>query len=219
MRPSSTPMAACCTFDADGPLRLTREELRAWYKVTWLRKLWMFHLAIVVLLCGSFALGQVGGSTLSGLQLGVAASVLTAAHQRGNLVRLVFADGTDSGFMAGNAQLEALLELLAIVALRPEATLRGAVDHAGTNARRGAVVIITAELDPTGHVLVQRLQRTFGSVCSVVVDRSAYDPAAPEAAPAASRRFVRITRSATFPEVWLRAMRVQYADVSARAPS
>ena len=35
---------------------LTREELRAWYKVTWLRKLWMFHLAIVVLLCGSFAL-------------------------------------------------------------------------------------------------------------------------------------------------------------------
>lgn len=55
---------------------LTREELRAWYKVTWLRKLWMFHLAIVVLLCGSFALGQVGGSTLSGLQLGVAASVL-----------------------------------------------------------------------------------------------------------------------------------------------
>ena len=149
----------------------------------------------------------------------VAASVLTAAHQRGNLVRLVFADGTDSGFMAGNAQLEALLELLAIVALDPEATLRGAVDHAATNARRGAVVIITAELDTTGHVLLQRLQRAFGSVCSVVVDRSAYDPAAPEAAPAASRRFVRITRSATVPEVWLRAMSVQYADVSARAPS
>lgn len=55
---------------------LTREELRAWYKVTWLRKLWMHHLAIVVLLCGSFALAGVGGSTPSGLQLGVAASAL-----------------------------------------------------------------------------------------------------------------------------------------------
>jgi uncharacterized protein (DUF58 family) len=149
------------------------------------------------------------------LAASVAASVLTAAHQRGNLVRLVFADGTDSGFMAGNAQLEALLELLAVVALDPEATLRGAIDRAATNVRRGAAVLISAELDTNGHVLLQRLQRTFSTVCSVVVDRSAYDPAAPEAAPAASRRFVRITRSAPFPEVWLRAMRSKYAEVSA----
>jgi uncharacterized protein (DUF58 family) len=149
------------------------------------------------------------------LAVSVAASVLTAAHQRGNLVRLVFADGTDSGFMAGNAQLEALLELLAVVSPDADATLRRAIDQAATNVRHGAAVLISAELDTNGHVLLQRLQRSFRSVCSVVVDRSAYDPTAPEAAPAASRRFVRITRSAPFPDVWVRAMRVQYAEASA----
>ena len=149
------------------------------------------------------------------LAASIAASVLTTAHQRGNLVRLVFADGTDSGFLAGNAQLEALLELLAIVDLSPGATLRSAVDRAATNTRHGAVVTITAELDTNGHVLLQRLQRAFATVCSVVIDPSAYDEAAPEAQPAASRRFLRVTRSAPFPDVWIRAMRVTYAEVGA----
>ena len=149
------------------------------------------------------------------LAASIAASVLTAAHQRGNLVRLVFADGTDSGFLAGNAQLDALLELLATVGLDPGATLRGAVDRAATNVRHGAVVTITAELDTNGHVLLQRLQRSFGTVCSVVIDQSAYDDDVPEAQPAASRRFLRVTRSAPFPEVWNRAMRVAYAEAPA----
>ncbi len=149
------------------------------------------------------------------LAASIAASILTAAHQRGNLVRLVFADGTDSGFLAGNAQLDALLELLAVVQLRPDATLRTAVDRAATNVRHGAAVTITAELDTTAHLLVQQLNRRFGTVCSLVIDRSAHDAAAPEAAPAASRRFLRVTRSAPFPEVWWRAMRTAHAEASA----
>jgi hypothetical protein len=55
---------------------LTREELREWYKVTWRRKLWRYHLAIVVLLCASFALAGTGGSTVSGLMFGAALSAL-----------------------------------------------------------------------------------------------------------------------------------------------
>ena len=58
---------------------LTREELREWYKVTWRRKLWRYHLAIVVLLCASFALAGTGGSTLSGLMFGAALSALLIA--------------------------------------------------------------------------------------------------------------------------------------------
>ncbi|WP_439471495.1 YcxB family protein [Brevundimonas sp.] len=55
---------------------LTREELRAWYKAMWLRKLWVFHAAIAVLLSATFAMAEIGGSTLSGFQSGVAASAL-----------------------------------------------------------------------------------------------------------------------------------------------
>jgi uncharacterized protein (DUF58 family) len=145
----------------------------------------------------------------------IAASVLAAAHQRGNLVRLVLADGTDSGHLAGNAQVDALLEVLALMKFEPAATLRAAVDRAATTARNGAVVTITAEPDTDGHVLLQRLSRSFASVCSVVIDRSAHDPDAPEGAPAASRRFLRVTRSAPFPDIWTRAMQSQYAGAPA----
>jgi len=58
---------------------LTREELRAWYKVTWLRRLWVYHLAIAVLLCGSLTLAGIGGSTASGFAVGGAASAMVIA--------------------------------------------------------------------------------------------------------------------------------------------
>lgn len=145
----------------------------------------------------------------------IAASVLTAAHQRGSLVRLVFADGTDSGFLSGNAQLDSLLELLAIVARSRNASLATAVERASTSMRQGAVVVVTGDLDTSGLLLVQRLQRNFGSVTCVSIDASAHDPDAPEAEPAASRRFLRVTRSAPFPEVWLRAMRSVHTEVPA----
>lgn len=149
------------------------------------------------------------------LAASVAASLLTAAHQRGSLVRLVLADGTDSGYLSGNAQLDSLLEILAVVALSPGASLRTAVDRAATRMRQGAAIAITGELDTNGHLLVQRLQRNFASVTSVVLDASAFDPTAPESEQAASRRFLRVTRSAPFPDVWLRAMRTVHREVPA----
>lgn len=55
---------------------LTREELWAWYKLAWLRGLWAYHLAVVVLACTGFSVTRVGGSNVSGLLLGAAYSVL-----------------------------------------------------------------------------------------------------------------------------------------------
>ncbi len=49
---------------------LTREELRAWYKVMWLRKLWVYHLAIVAMSGVTFALLRIGGSEASGAVVG-----------------------------------------------------------------------------------------------------------------------------------------------------
>jgi hypothetical protein len=58
---------------------LTRAELWAWYKVTWLRRLWVYHLAVVVLVLACFSLLRVGGSNVSGLLLGMAYSALLIA--------------------------------------------------------------------------------------------------------------------------------------------
>jgi uncharacterized protein (DUF58 family) len=151
------------------------------------------------------------------LATSVAASVLQSAHNRGNHVRLVTGDGTDSGFTSGNAQLESLLELLAVLQPRTDATLGVGLDRAATHIRHGGVVVIAPELDATALADVQRLSRAFSSVTVVLIDPSAWDPDAPEGLPAAGRRMVRITRSAPFPEVWHRAMASGLDAVGARA--
>lgn len=148
------------------------------------------------------------------LATSIAASVLSAAHQRGNLVRLVSAGGADTGFLAGNAQLDAQLELLAVATLDPNASLRIAVDRAVATSRRGAVVVITSDLDTDDRTILHRLHRGFANVCTVAIDPSAHDPDAPEAPAAASRRFLRVTRSAPFPEVWGRAMRTRVREAA-----
>ncbi|HEX7095297.1 MAG TPA: hypothetical protein VF183_05405 [Acidimicrobiales bacterium] len=67
--------------------------------------------------------------------------------------------------------------------------------------------MITPDEGTSALADVQRLARSFSSVSLVLLDRSAWDADAPEGPPAASRRVVRITRSAPFPEVWHRAMK------------
>jgi uncharacterized protein (DUF58 family) len=136
----------------------------------------------------------------------VAASVLQAAHRKGNLVRVVTADGTDSGFTSGNAQFESLLELLAVLEPRSDAAFQHALDRAATQVRHGGAVTITPELDAVGLAAVQRLSRGFSAITTVLVDRSAWDPHAPDGPPAATRRLLRITRQDPFPDVWHRAM-------------
>jgi uncharacterized protein (DUF58 family) len=135
----------------------------------------------------------------------IAASIVHAAHQKGNQVRIVTADGSDSGFTTGNAQLESLLELLAVVEPRTDASLQHALDTAATQLRHG-VVVVTGDLDNAGLAAVNKLSRSFAAVTAVLIDRSAWDPKAPEGPQALTRRLVRITRSAPFPEAWHRAM-------------
>jgi uncharacterized protein (DUF58 family) len=150
------------------------------------------------------------------LATSVAASLLQSAHQRGNHVRLVTADGTDSGFTSGNAQLDSLLELLAVLQPRRDADLGRAVDRAATHIRHGGAVAITPDLDSSAFSDVQRLARSFSSVTVVLLDDSAWDADAEEGPPAAGRRVVRVSRSAPFPEVWHRAMASGVDAVGAR---
>jgi uncharacterized protein (DUF58 family) len=77
------------------------------------------------------------------------ASLLVAAAERGDEVRLVTTDGTDAGYAAGHAAIGAALEYLAAVEVtdaRTSGDLR--VDHPGT-----LVVLTTPEAAPTSGTL------------------------------------------------------------------
>jgi hypothetical protein len=138
-----------------------------------------------------------------------------SAHQKGNLVRVVTGDGSDSGYLSGNQQVESLLEMLAVLEPHRRAALNTALDRAAMQQRTGGVVVITAELDSSRLVAVRRLSRTFSWVTSVIIDRTTWDPAADiEGMPAASRRMVRVSKDAPFPLVWNAAMASGIGDVA-----
>jgi uncharacterized protein (DUF58 family) len=137
----------------------------------------------------------------------VAASLIVAAHDHSSsLVRLVTADGIDTGYVAGNGQVENLLEVLAVTTPTRAASLGSAFDRAAAGVRRGAVVAVTAETTAESQVAMQRLGRHAGGLTMIEVDRSAWDPAAADPGPLASRKMIRITRSGSFVDVWHRAM-------------
>ena len=149
------------------------------------------------------------------IAVSIAASVVVAAHQKGNLVRVVTGDGSDSGYLSGNAQVESLLEMLAVLEPHRRAALNTALDRAAMQQRTGGVVVITGELDSSRLVAVRRLSRSFSWVTSVIVDKSAWDPTADiEGLPMASRRMVRVSKNAPFPLVWNAAMASGIGDVA-----
>ena len=149
------------------------------------------------------------------LAVSIAASVVVAAHQKGNLVRVVTGDGTDSGYLSGNAQVESLLEMLAVLEPHRRAALNTALDRAAMQQRTGGVVVITGELDSSRLVGVRRLSRSFSWVTSVIVDKSAWDPTADiEGLPMSSRRMVRVSKNAPFPLVWNAGMASGIGDVA-----
>ena len=149
------------------------------------------------------------------IAVSIAASIVVAAHQRGNLVRVVTGDGTDSGYLSGNTQVESLLELLAVLEPHRHAALNTALDRASMQQRTGGVVVITGELDSSRLVAVRRLSRSFSWITSVIIDRSAWEPSAEvEGQPMASRRMVRVSKAAPFPLVWNAAMASGIGDVA-----
>ncbi|TML16438.1 MAG: DUF58 domain-containing protein [Actinobacteria bacterium] len=149
------------------------------------------------------------------LAVSIAASVVVAAHQKGNLVRVVTGDGSDSSYLSGNAQVESLLEMLAVLEPHRRAALNTALDRAAMQQRTGGVVVITGELDSSRVSAVRRLSRSFSWVTSVVIDKTAWDPTADvEGLPMASRRAVRVSKNAPFPLVWNAAMASGIGDVA-----
>jgi hypothetical protein len=126
-----------------------------------------------------------------------AASIVSAAWRQRSLIRLVATDGVDSGFGAGPAHTEAILEHLATVGANRVGGLDTTLELVRRDARGGALAVVTTTAAPATDL--QRLRGLRGryGVVLVVFDQGS----APEAVPTVGR-IVRVSKHATFAQAW-----------------
>ncbi|MCU0274204.1 MAG: hypothetical protein MUE34_13320, partial [Acidimicrobiales bacterium] len=135
----------------------------------------------------------------------VAASVLTANRRRGDLVRLVTGDGTDSGYLREAVRLDAVLEYLAVVAPRRGATFLRAVEQVLAEDGECAVVTVTGPLDELARRALDRLRPAVTTLTSVEIDPSAWDPGVSPPAVLPNPRQVVVTGGLPFAAAWTAA--------------
>ncbi|MFV1990620.1 MAG: DUF58 domain-containing protein, partial [Acidimicrobiales bacterium] len=136
-----------------------------------------------------------------------AASVISAAFQRGDLVRLVTTDGGDSGFGTGHAHMDAILEYLATTQLSRQASLQTSLALLARRSNGGGLVVTTTKSPAHELVQIRRLQQTFGFVVTVEFTKTSWDGTSDPAAAAAEPGLIRADDRATFVELWNAAIR------------
>lgn len=142
------------------------------------------------------------------LVLSAAASIVTSGWQHRSLLRLVTTSGFDSGFAAGNAHVDTILEQLAR-AEADRAQLMGALARVRRAAGGGALAVITTALAPRAELqAVAGLRSRFGTAALVLFERSSW---APDSAPLADRpvppgtHLVRVSATRPFALSWAAA--------------
>jgi len=92
----------------------------------------------------------------------VAASLVEACARRHDLVRVVTTDGGDSGFAAGHAHADAVMEYLATAHRSGHGTLHGALTNLRRSTEGGAFVAVGAAMGPADIDAVLRLRSHYG---------------------------------------------------------
>lgn len=142
------------------------------------------------------------------LVISAAASIVTAGARRQDLVRLVATDGADSGFAAGHAHVESILEHLASVQACNDANHRRVIDRLARSSGGGALVVVVALTPPAELDQLVRLGNRFGSLTIVQFDPSSWGSTGPVAAPSPVRQgVIRVSADAPFASAWNRAVR------------
>ena len=104
------------------------------------------------------------------IAVSAAASIVSAAWKRRDLVRLVTTGGYDSGFNAGQAHVEQVLEELAVVKATSVGSLRGVIDGLPRLGATSAIVLVGDIPEPELNGLVA-LPGRVGAVTVVSIDR------------------------------------------------
>jgi len=151
--------------------------------------------------------GDVHSEPSLDLAVSSAASIITAVRRTGDLVRLVATDGTDSGFLPGNAAYTAILEYLATVPRGPAANIARLLESLSRSSHGGALVVVTGAIGEHDRTRIDAIRHRYSSLTTVTIDRSAWDPRAKEATfPDDRRDIIEVTRSHDFPTAWNRGM-------------
>ncbi|MEM9036168.1 MAG: DUF58 domain-containing protein [Actinomycetota bacterium] len=140
------------------------------------------------------------------LAVSAAASLLVASSTRHDLVRLRTTDGGDSGFGAGHAHLDAIMEYLATTSPSGHGSLRSVLSSLRSSGG-GAFVGVTANGAPDELGELLRTGRSFASVYVIDVRPSAWDPAAPPDFEPERPGVVTVHGGADFATAWERAVR------------
>lgn len=142
------------------------------------------------------------------IALSAAASIITSSWKRRSLVRLVTTDGLDSGFGAGAAHVEAVLERLAEAKLDRGAELTPVLGRLQRGGNGGAFAVVTTAAASSGDLeSIARLRTRFPVVALVLIERSAFDPSSeaarvpPRAVPTI-KTVVRVTSDLPFAAAW-----------------
>jgi uncharacterized protein (DUF58 family) len=135
-----------------------------------------------------------------------AASIVTAGARRQDLVRYVASDGADSGFAAGHAHVEAVLEHLACVEPTGDHGFRRTIDALASGNTGGALVVVGGGFSDLDLEHVGRLGRRYGTALVVAFAPAPHDPTTPTLAPP-GLRLIEIGTDTSFPEAWALAQR------------
>ncbi|MBL8778383.1 MAG: DUF58 domain-containing protein [Acidimicrobiales bacterium] len=107
-----------------------------------------------------------------------AASLVHAGRRRNQQLRLVTADGTDSGFTGSHAQVEAVMERLAVVTSSDHHDLAPAIGRLARVAGGTLVLLVPADVAPDDLARLRRLQARYGRIIPVLFEASSWDPSA-----------------------------------------
>ena len=133
------------------------------------------------------------------LVISAAASIVASSARRQDLVRLVSTDGADSGFAAGHAHIEAIMEHLASIEATNEAAFQRVLDRLARGAPGGALVVVVALVGQAELERLARLRPRFGSLVDRPVrPRRRWDPTEPAADGPDRSGVLRITGAAPF---------------------
>ncbi len=114
------------------------------------------------------------------LVLSAAASVVSACWRHRSLVRLVSTAGVDSGFAAGHAHVEAILEHLAGAGPGRDDKLAAILGSLRREGNGGALTVVTTAAAPDADLdRVARLRSRFGAVTLVLFETSSFESAVP----------------------------------------
>ncbi len=138
------------------------------------------------------------------LSISAAASLVQACAQRQDLVRLVTADGSDSGFATGHSAFDAIMEHLATLRATRVQDLAATEALLARTAVGGALVILMGdEAAPEDALRLAALRARYGSVTTIQIDRSAWAPGATSPSPVPGALLVTSRRG--FPATWAAA--------------